>query len=144
MVVSGVQGGVRWNANPLETQGGKVLEVEAQIDVFVGDDPLKVALTYENASGVHMAQPIEVTGTDDEYVRVSLPSPLQGGTQVLSGDNSDPLAGTKPVKFGVMIIPQGKPTSPVTVGIANFEVRVATATATGASPKPATKAPAGR
>ncbi len=142
VVVSGAQGGVRWDTNPLETRGATVLEVEAQIDVFVGDYPLKVALTYENASGVHMGQPVEVSGKDGEYVRVSLPSPLQGKTQVISGDKSDPLTGTQPVKFGVMIIPQGKPDGPVTVGIENFEVRVATAT--GASPTPATKAPASK
>jgi hypothetical protein len=127
VVVSGAQGGVSWDAKPLETQGGKVLEIEAQIDVFVGDHPLKVALTFENASGVHMGQPVEVTGKDGDYARVTLPSPLQGKTQVVSGDKANPLAGTQPVKFGVMIIPQGMQSTPVVVGIENFEVRVATA-----------------
>ena len=100
------------------------------------------SLTYENADGVHMAKPVAVAGKKYEIFRVTLPSPLGGKSQLISGDKADPLTGTQPVRFGVMIIPQGKPDGPVTVGIENFEVRVASAT--GATPQPATNRPAGR
>lgn len=141
VVISGPQGGVRWDQEPLVTNGNMVLDIEAQIDVFMGDVPLKMALTYENSAGVHMGPAITVKGKPDEYTRVNLPSPLGGKSQPISGDKSDPLTGTQPVKFGVMIIPQGRQSTPVVVGIENFEVRVATAIPLTPSQNGGTSAP---